>query len=255
MDFLPVERHNYIMDLLKKEKKVRVTDLSLALQVSMLTIRRDFALLEERGLIERCHGGAILAQRRTTEVFYNQKAESGLEEKAKIALAAAVLIGDGETVFINSGSTTKEVMRALNGRDVRIITTNVDALSMITHEATEVVLIGGLYRAKSMSTVGDVSINQINQFYADKAILGCDAFSGKAGITAPVETESSQTRRMIKQTVGSIIIVADHSKIGVISTYKVAELNEISQLITDYASGDLLEPEIFKEAGVVLQLV
>ncbi len=254
-ELLPVERQRKILALLQAQKKVRVADLSDSLQVSSLTIRRDLASMEEDGLLERSHGGAVLPERKITELYYEEKQDSFANEKRDIGIKAATFVKDGETVFINSGSTTKEVIRALNGRNVRIITTNLVAMSVVSSELTEVVIIGGMVRKKSMSTVGQMSLSQLANYHADKAILGFDAFSAIAGFTAPLEIEADQSKVMIEQTVGDVIMVADHSKLGLVSTFKVANLRAISHFITDKASEEHLEPASFEEAGVVFELV
>lgn len=252
---LPFERHQYILSRLQTHRKIRVNDLSEELQVSVLTVRRDLAALEADGLLERCRGGAVLPGRKTIEMLYDEKRTLCLPEKEKIGIRAAQTVADHETVFINSGSTTKEVIRALNGRPVRIVTTNVDAVSVLSSDRTELILLGGSVRLRSMSTVGAMGLREMGLYFPDRVIVGCDAFSLAVGLTAPTETEAVQTHKMIVSSRGPVTVVADHSKIGLISPFKAADLAEITQLITDSASEELLDPEALANASVQLILV
>lgn len=252
---IPVERQRQITSLIQKEKVVRVTDLSELFGVSVLTIRRDLDLLEERGVLERSHGGAVLRRRMASEPLYRQKAESGAEEKRRIAAAAAATVKENETVFINSGSTTREVIRALEGRRVRVVTNNLDAVTLLQEELPEVILIGGTYRSRSMSTVGDNGIAQISTIFADRAIIGVDGFSLRHGITSPVEAQAAVTKAMMAQTQGEVIAVADHSKIGVVSNFLTTPLEAVSLLITDSQAESLIDPEVLAVAGTELKLV
>ncbi len=252
---IPVERHEKIVTLLNQNGVVRVNELSNLLHVSQLTVRRDLALLEENGVLERTHGGAVLRRKMIVEPAYGQKSESEIEEKRAIAMAVAAQIKDHETLFINSGSTTREVIRALNHRPVRIITNNIDGATLLLEESVDLIVLGGIYRSRSMSTVGEAGINQLKKIRADHAIIGADGFSLKYGITSPVESQAEITRHMLAQTMGEVIVVADHTKIEVVSTFKIAELNEISQLITDKAAEERIDGDKLKKTGIHLQLV
>ena len=113
---IPAERHHRIQALLEQRRVASIADLSDLLGVSEATIRRDLETLEGRGLLERTHGGAILTRRLPTEPFYAQSAGVHPHEKRRIGAAAAALVDEGDTVFVNSGTTTAEVLRQVAAR-------------------------------------------------------------------------------------------------------------------------------------------
>lgn len=252
---IPAERQKKIINLVQQQGVVRVAELSELFSVSVLTVRRDLALLEEQGVLERSHGGAVLRRRMASEPLYHQKVEMGADAKRKIGIEAASLVNDDETVFINSGSTTKEVILALQGRRVKVVTNNIEAVSALSGDLPEILLIGGQYRSRSMSTVGQSGFQQLKSIYADKAILGVDGFSIRFGLTTPVQAQADITREMIEQTMGKVIIVADHSKIGVVSNHKTAQLDQISILVSNREAEEMIDQDKLDQDEVSLLLV
>ena len=254
---LPAERHHKIISLLKSEGSVRVTELSGMLEVSVLTVRRDLDLLEKKGILERSHGGAILRQTMRTEPLYIQKEKENIREKQALAAEAVKLVEDGDTVFVNSGSTNQQVLLSLAGKKVRIVTSNAFGMEIADGDNPdlEVILCGGTFRPQSRSMVGSFAVDTVRRVFADKAIIGVDGVSMARGITTPVQQEADVAARMIEQTSGLVIVVADHSKIGVVSNFSTASMSMIDYLITDSrASGKLDEERLAKE-GVKLILV
>jgi DeoR family fructose operon transcriptional repressor len=204
------------------------------LQVSEATIRRDLEWLEQEGIVERTHGGAILSQRVNLEPTYLNRALRFPEEKRRIGIAAAQDVKDGDIVFINSGTTTTQVIRAIrSSADITIITNNLTAAIEIGEVDYELILIGGSFQPKSNSAAGRFAIDNLNQVYATKAILSVDGISLKYGLTVPSNAEAEVLRVMIERTRGPVIIVADHSKWGVVSNFEVAKIEDIHRLITD----------------------
>ena len=252
---IPIERQDSIVSLIKERGVVKVSELSKLFAVSVLTIRRDLAFLEEKGVLERSHGGAVLRRKMSLEPLYSHKTESGINEKKRIAKTVLTLINEHETLFINSGSTTGEIIRLLDGIDVRIITNNIEAVVSLKNSKPEVILIGGQYRTRSMSTVGQSGLNQIDCINADKAIIGSDGFSFISGLTTPNQAQADITKKMIEKTMGSVIAVSDNSKIGVISNFKTADLSDIDILVTDKDSEDLIDKEKISLSNVKLILV
>lgn len=237
-DLIPAERHAYILNILQQQRTVRVSTLSEALGVSEITIRRDLEKLEEQGLLERTHGGAILTQRMRQEPLYAQKERLQIEAKRAIGKAAAALIHEGETIFINSGSTTRQIFPHLRHRHrLRIITSNAAAITDLSNhaESIELIVVGGTYRWQSNSFVGPIALSTIAQINATKTFLGVDGISIQHGLTTPIQDEAEVARAMIAQTRGALIVVADHTKIGVVAEFVTCPLHRVETIVTDAA--------------------
>jgi len=158
------------------------------------------------------------------------------EQKEAIGRAAAVLVEDGDTVFVNSGSTSYQVIRFLKGRkDVRIITNNAAAVADFGGKlGVELILTGGVYRHQSNCLIGDFAVSTISQIIASKIIMGVDGLCFEAGLTSPVYQEAGITRVMIDRTQGPVICVADTSKIGKVTNFVTASLSKVDILVTDW---------------------
>ncbi len=253
---LPVERQRYIQELATKNKSVSVSSLAPELGVSELTIRRDLDTLCAKGVLERTHGGATLRRNLNIEPDYLQKASEFSKEKQAIGKLAASLLEDGDTVYINSGSTTLEVIKSIIERNMKvtIVTNNIDAMWLCKSEGdVKIIFVGGYYRAKSHSVSGRLAYSLIKQIYANKAIIGVDGFSPMAGLTTPVLEEADTTRAMIEHSVGAKIVVATENKIGVVSNFKTTSIDKIDILVTDEKGGNLLKnTEISKQLQVLI---
>lgn len=252
---IPADRHRQILSLVAQDKVVQVQDLSERFGVSGLTIRRDLDHLAAQGLVERTHGGATSRRSLPVEPAYAQKAAEYQREKLAIAQAASRLIEEGDTVFINSGSTTFEVIKALRNHRITIVTNNIDAAWIANEDSLfRLVLVGGVYRTRSHSVSGGLSQPLIDQVYANKAIIGVDGFSLSAGLTTPVMEEAETTRSMISRTVGQVIVVATGNKIGVLSNFCTVSAAEIDMLVTDEEGGRLLSHQelMDKHVNVVI---
>jgi DeoR family fructose operon transcriptional repressor len=229
--FIPAARRQHIEHLVREDGVVKVADLSRELGVSELTIRRDLDSLERKGVLERTHGGAISSRRLSEEPPYTQKDQQFRAEKAAIGRAAAALVEDGDTVLINSGSTTLQVFPHLRDRHVRVITSNTAAIG--PPGEMELILLGGLYRPQSNSIVGGLAALTLAQVYGSKAVIGVDGVSFKYGLTTPAEPEAQIARLMIERTRGPVIVVADHRKLGVVSNFLSASIEKVDVLVTD----------------------
>jgi DeoR family transcriptional regulator, fructose operon transcriptional repressor len=233
---IPAQRRERIQEYLVTHKIVRLDDLCTLLDTSEATVRRDLEWLERKGIVERTHGGAILSQRLTLEPEYLQRAQKHPDEKRLIGEMAASLIEDNDVVFINSGTTTTQVIRHIRGgAGITVFSNNVYAVLEMGEESFKHHLIGGEFQPHSNSVTGRFAIDNLQQVYADKTILGVDGVSLKHGCTVPSNAEAQVVRQMIERTRGQVIIVADHSKWGVVSNFQVATIDEIDKVVTDEA--------------------
>ncbi len=231
---IPAQRRERIQEYLAVHRIARITDLCDVLETSDATVRRDLEWLEKEGIIERTHGGAMFSQRLNLEQEYKMRAQRHTEEKRQIGAMAASLIEDGDIVFINSGSTTTQVIRHIRpDADVTIITNNVIATLEAVDASFEILLLGGSFQSRSNSVAGRFAIKNLSQVYANKAFIGVDGISIKYGCTVPANAEGEVVHMMCERTHGAINIVADSSKWGVVSNFEVASISQIQRLITD----------------------
>ena len=231
---IPAQRRERIQDYLAIHQIVRTADLCELLDTSEATIRRDLEWLEIKGFLERTHGGAILNQRMILEQEYQQRAQAHPEEKRRIGELAASLIEDGDIVFINSGTTSTQVLQHIR-RDssITVFTNNVSAVMDLGDPGFHYYMTGGEFQSRSNSLAGRFALDNLGLVYANKTILGVDGISLKHGCTVPTNAEAEVVRRMIERTKGQVIVVADHSKWGVVSNFQIANIDEIDKLVTD----------------------
>jgi DeoR/GlpR family transcriptional regulator of sugar metabolism len=230
---LPAVRQQRILELLHERGAVRVSTLAERLGVSEVTVRRDLEELERRGLLERTHGGAIPARRIAREPAYVEAVSSHPGQKRRIGSAAARMIGAGETVFLNGGTTTLEVLRHVDAPGARIVTNHVGAALEAADLDVELLLIGGDYRSPSNSCVGDFATQALRRIFAGRSFIGVEGVSLRSGLTTPAAPEAEIARVMIEQTRGPVIVVADSSKVGTVAEFSVAPLDVATTLVTD----------------------
>ncbi len=254
---IPAERRVRILERLHQKGIVRVDELGRELEVSVITVRRDLALMEAEGLLERTRGGAISSHVMRCEPSYRDKGQIHIPGKTVIAQKAASLIEPGETLFAGSGSTTALVLQRLSGiPGLTVITNNVGALSSLEGLGNfkEVILAGGTLRRETSCVVGEETLACLGRSFPSTTVIGLDGISFRRGLTSHNIHEAGVCRKMIEQTSGRIIAVADSSKIGLVSMHFIGELSALDILITD-ALPDLSMEEDFKAAGVELLLV
>ncbi len=234
---IPAQRHQLIQEYLERQQIARISALKDLLGVSEATIRRDLEWLERKGVLERTRGGAILSARVAIEPAFTQRTLSHAHEKRLIGVAAASLIESGDTVFINSGTTTTEVLRALASRsdlsDLTVITNNIVGALEARDGQFEVILLGGTVRYVANSVIGSFATDMLRQAYASKAIIGVEGISPRYGCTTPSTSEAEIARLMIERTRGKIILVSDYSKWGKVSNFEIVPLEEIDILVCD----------------------
>jgi len=231
--YIPADRQTRIRRIIEEKGVVKVVDLSRKFNVTELTIRRDLDVLEGQGILDRTHGGAILRHRMKTEPLYTEKDQINKLEKELIGQAVNRVVEPGDTLLINTGSTTSQVLRHLAGKQLRVITSNANALLEVTDPDIELILTGGLFRRQSNSLIGFFAHSMLDQVCGSKAIIGVDGLSTKFGLTTPIQQEAEVTRLMIERTQGPVVVVADHSKMGVVSNFVTAPIKTIDMLITD----------------------
>ena len=250
---IPAQRRERIQEFLAIHQIARTADWMNLLETSEATVRRDLEWLEQKGILERTHGGAILNQRIIFEQEYQQRAQHFPEEKKLIGELAASLIEEGDIVFVNSGTTATQVLQHIR-RDSRItiFTNNVNAALELGDAGFHYYLTGGEFQSRSNSLAGRFALDNLNMVFANKVILGVDGVSLKHGCTVPTNQEAEVVRKMIERTKGQVIVVADHSKWGAVSNFPVANISEIDKLVSDDGFGREAMKDLSEHAVEVL---
>jgi DeoR family fructose operon transcriptional repressor len=231
---IPAQRRDRIQEYLAIHQIARTVDLCELLDASEATVRRDLEWLEQKGILERTHGGAIQNQRMILEQEYQQRAQHHPEQKKRIGELAASLIEDGDIVFINSGTTATQVLQHIRrDSNISVFTNNVSAVMDLGDPGFHYYLTGGEFQSRSNSLAGRFALDNLGLVYANKTILGVDGISLKHGCTVPTSPEAEVMRRMIERTKGQVVIIADFSKWGVVSNFQVANIDEIDKLVSD----------------------
>ena len=228
------ERLEQIEQMIKERQHIRVAELSTYFGVSEPTIRRDLHKLATMGRVKRAHGGAIALEQTQPEPPIRQRITEYAAEKRRIGQAAAQLVRDGETIFLGSGSTTLEVARNLEGKKSLTVITNALNIAQQLADNTAITLIitGGVLRHSEYSMIGHIVEQTLQDLRADKAIISMRAISIEEGLTNDNLLET-MTDRVIIRCARELILVADHSKFGRVTTGVVAPITAVHTLITD----------------------
>ncbi len=231
-------RRSAILQKLREDSTVTVSQLRDMFGVSEVTIRKDLKILQDRKLLIRVHGGALMesstSQREPDEHNFSFKQLVNSREKQAIGRAAAAHIKDGDTILVDSGTTALEVVRNLhNFNDLTIVTTSVNAmLEAVKYRRFKVMLLGGLMRETSLSVVGPLAESNLKLFYCDKLFLGVDSFSVESGLSTPNVEEASTNQVMISRA-REVIAVFDSSKVGKRALAFIASVDKLNSIITD----------------------
>jgi DeoR family fructose operon transcriptional repressor len=247
-------RHRKILEMIYERGTVSADELAREFGVSRITIRRDLNALADDKLIERMRGRANRLPDVALEALFESKDHTAKREKAAIGRFAASLVGAHETVFLNGGSTTLEVLRALKGRPLRVVTNNAACVGMEFEPGLELILLGGEYRPQSRSLVGSLTVTALQPIYAGITILGINGVSTRRGCTSAVQAETAVNRAMIENTSGKVVVVADHHKLNMVSSFLTCELDRVDLLVTDWLAPQAFCDEV-AAAGVAVQRV
>lgn len=240
---LPLERQVKIRDFLVKNGFASVEDLSKEFHVSEMTIRRDLDELHRQGLIQRIYGGAMNNDRAFFEMSVTAKASQFAYEKEKIGKAAAEMVKDGETILLDSGTTTLEVARNLRYKKITLITNALNvAVELSVCPDIEILVAGGILRKNALNTVGPQTDVFIKELHVDKVFLGVEGVDPDSGISVP-DSINAHCKQLMMSIAQESIVVADHSKLGRTTTAAIAPLYKVDLVITD----DQVDPQIVEK--------
>jgi len=228
------ERRDRILSLLSEHGKVRVKELSRLLKTSEVTIRNDLQELHQRGRLRKTHGGAMPPDSANGEASLQEKYLSHAEEKRRIGAAAAALINDGETIILDSGTTTQEIAKRIRDKkNLTVITNGVNiAMELAGARGVQVVLLGGVLRDNAFAIGGHFAEEMLRQLSADKLFLAADACDLEFGVSTP-NLEESRVNQAMARIAREKILVADSSKFGKRGLSRIVPLLEMNHVITD----------------------
>jgi DeoR/GlpR family transcriptional regulator of sugar metabolism len=241
------ERQQSILAQAYEHGHVAVKDLAEKLEVSVATIRRDLRVLADGGQLQLAYGGAFPA--RNADYSFRSKAARNVEAKAVIGRLAGELVGDGDQVFVDSGTTAMEMAPHLRRkRALTVIVNSVRIAQEMDAPGLNVIMLGGQYRPDRMDTVGPVATAALEQLRGYVAFIGADGLGMDFGLTAS-DIESAHLFRLAVRNSREAILLADHGKFVAPSLYRIVEWDAISRVVTE-AQPEAQWQEFFRERGI-----
>lgn len=244
-------RHAEIVQLAKDSGRVLVDDLAVRFDVSPQTIRKDLNELCDKRLLTRIHGGAVIPSG-IENMEYEARRRIAADEKQGIGRAAAALIPDNASLFINIGTTTEAVSEALGDhKGLMVITNNINVANrMRVQPSIEVVIAGGVVRGSDGGVVGEAAVDFFRQFKADYAVIGTSAID-EDGALLDFDFREVKVAQAIIANARHVILVADSTKFERTAPVRIAHLSQVSSFVTDRCPNGEIR-RVCKEAGVQL---
>jgi DeoR/GlpR family transcriptional regulator of sugar metabolism len=242
---LAEERISKIISIIKNKGSVKVDELAKELDVSLMTVRRDLEKLKNEGILERCHGGAILKK----EVSYKEKSTLQINEKIEIAQRCAKMVRKGDTVFLDAGTTTYEIAKLIhNIPSIAIITNDIEIAHFLTGTNARVILCGGTVQKSTGSMVGDFAIHMMENMRTEIAFIGAASIDDDFNVLTPTSNKAVFKRTVCKYSNRPYLAV-DSSKFGKQALLKVNHLSDYAGVITNKIFTDK-EKEIMKNQKI-----
>ena len=226
-------RQQEILALARAQGRVSVENLAARFEVTPQTIRKDLNELCDRRLMSRVHGGAIVASG-VENIAYEARRFIAQAEKRAIGAAAAALIPNSASLFINIGTTTEEVARALTRHeDLLVITNNLNVANLLyRHPRIDVIMAGGPVRRADGAVIGAAAVDFVRQFKVDYAVIGASAID-EDGALLDFDVREVRVSRAIIENARRVLLVADRSKLERSAPVRIGHLSEIDTFVTD----------------------
>lgn len=228
------ERKQKILEILNRDGRVKVNELSALFEISEVTIRMDLADLEAKGLLSRVHGGAVSSYKSYYNMNMQQRLSANQDQKQAIANHIVGMIEEYDTIMLNSGTTTLTVFRMFPlNMNLSIVTNSVAiALEAGSNPNFNVVLLGGSVNSKHQFIYGDDAIAQLEKYHADKLILSVDGITPDNGLTTFYNQEVELARIMLSHS-ATRIVAADSTKLGRTAFARISDIGEADYIITN----------------------
>ena len=233
---LAIERKNEILDKLRTEQRVLVSDLAEYYHVTEETIRRDLDKLEKEGYATKTYGGAILGNSTKTDLSYTIRNKTNVEAKNQIAAIASRLIEDGDHLMLDDSSTSLYLAKKLKEKkNLTVITNSVELVVELNGvEGWTIILTGGRLKPESLALVGDQTQQSLRRYHVDKAVMSCKGLDLEAGVTDSSEFHS-QTKQSMLHCAKKRILILDSSKFDKVSFIDIAPLDTFDTVVTNTA--------------------
>lgn len=226
------ERQREILVIAQRAGKVSVEDLAASLDLTPQTIRKDLNQLCEEGYLRRTRGGATVASA-VDNVRYLERRIMASDAKIAIGKAVAARVPDGASLFINIGTTTEEVARALTSRNgLLVITNNLNVVEILSSTNNEIIIVGGRVRSSDNAIVGPLATDFIRNFKVDMAIVGASAID-RDGTLLDFDAQEVEVARAIITNARKTILVSDSSKLTRSAPIRIASIGEMTCFATD----------------------
>ena len=245
------QRHSEIIDMAKDHGRVLVDDLASHFNVTPQTIRKDLNDLCNQRLLTRIHGGALFPSG-IENMEYEARRKIASDEKEAIGAAAAKIIPDNASLFINIGTTTEAVSQALfDHRDMMIITNNINVANrMRVYPHFEVAIAGGIVRSSDGGVVGEAAVDFIRQFKVDFAVIGASAIDDD-GALLDFDYREVKVAQAIIANARHVILVSDSTKFDRTAPVRIAHMSQVNSFITDHVTRPSIR-QICRDAGVTV---
>ncbi|BDO43175.1 Glucitol operon repressor [Cellulomonas sp. T2.31MG-18] len=239
------ERHQQILTRARAEGRVDVASLALDLDVTPETVRRDLTAIERLGLLRRVHGGAVAVERLGFEPGLADRERVMSAQKERIAKAALDELPDGGAIILDAGTTTIRLAAMLpTDRDLTVVTHGLPIVTVLAGRPNITVhLVGGTVRGRTLAAVGSWALAALTQIHADVVFLGTNGVTVERGLTTP-DLAEAQVKRALVAAARRVVVLADHTKLGVSDFALVAPLSAVDVLVTDTDAAPELVDEI-----------
>lgn len=227
------ERRKKILELIERDGIVNLQQLTGTFDVSIYTIRRDLNALEEKGLLEKTHGGAVRLEKSRWIPPMEEGKNEALDEKKKIAVKASRLVDNGDTILLMGSTISLLMIPMLKDKSITVVTNSLDvAKELSVIPSIETILIGGRIKNYKGNILGSRAINELRNYYFDKAFIPCAGIKDSVGISTSTIDSADFLKTAITCSRENIV-VADYRKLNRITFVKVCDLEQIDILITD----------------------
>ncbi|TQI82017.1 DeoR family transcriptional regulator [Serratia fonticola] len=255
---LPLERHRLIIELLGQFGVMRVSEIAQATHVSRETIRRDLSELERRGVLNRSHGGALLAESSSSmarvshpevpiwdiQGSFQQRTLRHSEGKMRIARKALQLLQPGDTVLLDSSSTSWFLARQIPEMALTVITPSVSILqALMSRRSLHLIGLGGDFSPTEEAFFGETTVRMLREYAIDTLFFSCQGLERDSGLYAGTEAHAALLKQMMRAA-RRVVALLDGSKLGRLGVARIGGLGELDCLITEAFDDPLLEKEM-----------
>ncbi|WML44965.1 DeoR/GlpR family DNA-binding transcription regulator [Neobacillus sp. PS3-40] len=244
---LTPERHRLILQLLKEKNIVKINELVELTHTSESTIRRDLSQLEEDKFLKRIHGGASRLQGKLQEPSMNEKSSKNLHEKREIAKFAANLVETGDCIYLDAGSTVKEMIDFLPIDNIVVVTNGLMHVTPLLNKGIPTYLIGGFAKQNTKAIIGRGALTSLDLYQFDKCFMGVNGIHSQFGYTTPDQEEAAVKQKVISLS-RETYVLADETKFSEIAFSKIGDL-KTATIITNELSDETMR--VFKDKTTI----